>query len=342
MATHQEKEKENELAKLSSPSPPPPLVLLLRKPAAFSMFGEHLFTSNKFQYLKAYDSTLPLQQFLTTKNARSVQAIFSCSGAPVNADILQLLPEARLVVATSSGLNHIDLEECRRRGVAVVNAGNVFSEDVADCAVGLLIDVLRNISAADRFVRQGLWPINGEYPLGSKLGGKRVGIVGLGSIGSEVAKRLESFGCCISYNSRKKKPSVTYPYYWDACELAAKNDVLIICCALTDQTHHLINKQVLDALGKKGVIINVGRGAIIDEKEMVRCLLQGEIAGAGLDVFENEPDVPKELFALDNVVLSPHSAVFTPESFMDVCELAVANLEAFFSNKPLLSLFVHD
>lgn len=171
------------------------------------------------------------------------------------------------------------------------------------------------------------------------MGGKRVGIVGLGSIGSEVAKRLEAFGCCVSYNSRNKKPSVTYPFYPDVCELAANSDVLIICCALTDQTHHLINKQVLLALGKKGVIINVGRGAIIDEKEMVGCLLRGEIGGAGLDVFENEPDVPKQLFALDNVVLSPHSAVFTPESFKDVCELAVANLEAFFSNKPLLTPF---
>ena len=175
-----------------------------------------------------------------------------------------------------------------------------------------------------------------------QLGGKRVGIVGLGSIGSEVAKRLEAFGCCVSYNSRNKKPSVTYPFYPDVCELAANSDVLIICCALTDQTHHLINKQVLLALGKRGVIINVGRGAIIDEKEMVGCLLRGEIGGAGLDVFENEPDVPEQLFALDNVVLSPHSAVFTPESFKDVCELAVANLEAFFSNKPLLTPFAAD
>ncbi|KAF8370281.1 hypothetical protein HHK36_031681 [Tetracentron sinense] len=130
-------------------------------------------------------------------------------------------------------------------------------------------------------------------------GGKRVGIVGLGSI--------------------------------------ANSDILIICCALTDQTRHIINKDVMFALGKEGVIINVGRGALIDEKELVRCLVQGEMRGAGLDVFENEPDVPKELFALDDVVLSPHRAFVTPESFSALQELMLANLEAFFSNKPLLS-----
>lgn len=169
-----------------------------------------------------------------------------------------------------------------------------------------------------------------------QLGGKRVGVVGLGNIGLQVAKRLEAFGCNILYNSRKKKP-VLYPFFSNVCELAANSDALVVCCGLTDQTHHMINREVLLALGKEGVIVNVGRGAIIDEKEMVQCLVQGEIAGAGLDVYENEPNVPKEFLSMDNVVLSPHVAVFTSESFEDLCELVVGNLEAFFSNKPLLS-----
>lgn len=167
--------------------------------------------------------------------------------------------------------------------------------------------------------------------------GKRVGIVGLGGIGLEIAKRLEAFGCNVLYNSRKKKAHLLYPFYSDVRQLAANSDALIICCALTDQTRHMIDKDVFSAMGKEGVIVNIGRGAIVDEKEMVRCLVHGEITGAGLDVFENEPDVPKELFELDNVVLSPHRAVFTPESFMSLCELVVGNLEAFFSNTPLLS-----
>lgn len=170
-----------------------------------------------------------------------------------------------------------------------------------------------------------------------QLGGKRVGIVGLGSIGSEIAKRLEAFGCIIAYNSRKKKAHVSYPYYANVNDLAANSDVLIVCCALTKETHHLINKDVMTAVGKTGVVINVGRGALIDEKELAKFLMQGEIRGAGLDVFEDEPSVPEELFELDNVVLSPHRAVGTPESMLALKNVVVGNLSAFFANKPLLS-----
>lgn len=313
-----------------------PYVLILKPPPACVIFGDHFYNSPKFQFLKSYDSPLPLPQFLVD-HAQSVQAILSSGGAPVTADTIRLLPHLRLVVTTSQGLNHIDLSECRRRGIAVAGAGTIFSPDCADSVVGLLIDVLRKVSAANRFVKQGLWSSQGDYHLGFKLGGKRVGIVGFGSIGSEVAKRLRAFGCSISYNSRNKKPSVPYPFYSNVVELAANCDALVISCALTNETHHLINKEVLSALGKDGVVINIARGPIIDEKELVRCLVEGEIRGAGLDVFEHEPDVPVQLFALDNVVMSPHNAVFTRESFQDLREIVVGNLEAFFSNQPLLT-----
>ena len=135
---------------------------------------------------------------------------------------------------------------------------------------------------------------------------------------------------------------MSYPFYSNVCELAANNDALIICCALTDQTRHMINKEVLSALGKYGVVVNIGRGAIIDEKEMVKCLVNGEIRGAGLDVFENEPHIPKELVEMDNVVLSPHKGVYTLESLKRGSELMIANLEAFFSNKPLVTPAMDD
>ncbi|URE16756.1 Glyoxylate [Musa troglodytarum] len=170
-----------------------------------------------------------------------------------------------------------------------------------------------------------------------QLGGKRVGIVGLGSIGSAIAKRLEAFGCPILYHSRTRKPSVSYKYFGNVRDLASESDILIISCALTAETFHIIDKQVMLAVGRRGIIINVGRGALIDEKELVKCLMQGEIAGAGLDVFENEPVVPKELFHMDNVVLSSHKAIATPESLRNLCDLVSANLEAFFSNQPLVS-----
>ncbi|KAF2311107.1 hypothetical protein GH714_019530 [Hevea brasiliensis] len=278
-----------------------PQVLLLKPTPVMAVLGEHQFSSNKYQFLKAWESPLPLCQFLT-KYANSIQAILCSGAASVTDDLLQLLPSVRLVVAASAGTNHIDLMACCRRGISVTNAGNVFSDDGADAAVGLLFDILRKISAADRYVRQGLWVKKGDYALGSK-----------------------------------KKTFVSYPFYSNICELAADSDALIICCALTDQTRHMINKEVLSALGKEGVIVNIGRGAIIDEKELVRCLVEGEIAGAGLDVFEKEPDIPKQLLELENVVLSPHNAVFTPESFLALSELVVGNLEAFFSNLPLLS-----
>ncbi|MCL7038138.1 hypothetical protein MKW94_028186 [Papaver nudicaule] len=305
-----------------------PLVLTLR-PFPFIPSFQAKF-SNQFTTIKRSDLSLPLNEFLEKRLTAITKEILNC------------LPSLSCIVLTCTGLDHIDLDECKKRGISVCNTGTVYSEDVADFAVGLLIDVLRRISHADRYVRAGLWPVKGEFPLGSKLSGKRVGIVGLGSIGSEVAKRLKAFDCIISYTSRNKKPSVPFSYYTNVVDLASNNDVLILTCELNKETFHIINKEVITALGEKGVIINVGRGALIDEKEMVRCLVQGEIGGAGLDVFENEPHVPEELFELDNVVLAPHKAVLTHESFSDLHELLISNLEAFFSNKPLLSVVKYD
>ncbi|KAK6918459.1 D-isomer specific 2-hydroxyacid dehydrogenase, NAD-binding domain [Dillenia turbinata] len=323
--------------KLSSP----PQVLMLRPPPVFLRFQPQF--SEKFQFLRAWESDLPLDAFLSN-HAQHVQAMLTHGGGlPITADqVLRHLPSLRLIVTTSAGFNHIDLLECRRRGISVANAGTIFSEDAADMAVALFIDVHRRLSAADRCVRGANWPITRYYPLGSKVSGKRIGIVGLGSIGYEVAKRLDAFGCRISYNSRQEKPSVPYQFYSNVCELAANSDALIICCALTDETRHMINRKVMLALGKDGVIVNIARGALIDEKEMIKCLMNGEIAGAGLDVFEYEPNVPKELREMDNVVLTPHVAVFTDESFWDLFQLMVGNLEAFFSKKPLLTPVLDD
>ncbi|KAI6706721.1 hypothetical protein NL676_009683 [Syzygium grande] len=320
------------------PAPPPPRRASSSPGTLLTSPSSTVPSPNDFRFLRPWESPLPVGDFLSSSaDARSAEAILTSGLDAVTADVLRRLPSLRLVVTTGAGLDHIDLAECRRRGIAIACAGDTYSEEVADLAVGLLIDVLRKVSVSDRHVRRGLWISEGEFALGSKLGGKRVGIVGLGRIGLEIAKRLEAFGCAVSYNSRKKKPSVSYSFYSNVCELAANCDALVICCGLTEQTHHMINREALLALGKEGVIVNIGRGPIIDEKEMVQLLVQGELGGAGLDVFENEPNVPKELLALDNVVLSPHSAVFTPETLSDLCDLVIRNLEAFFSNKPLLS-----
>jgi hydroxypyruvate reductase 2 len=161
--------------------------------------------------------------------------------------------------------------------------------------------------------------------------------VGLGNIGSRVARRLAAFGCTVSYHSRSPKPSETYTFVPALLDLAAGSDVLVLSCALTEETKHMVNREVMEALGKDGVLVNVGRGGLVDEPELVRCLRDGVLGGAGLDVYVNEPAVPPELFSMDNVVLSDHRAVITPESIRGALEMVTANLDAFFSGRPLVS-----
>ncbi|KAF9614863.1 hypothetical protein IFM89_020960 [Coptis chinensis] len=315
-----------------------PLVLLYGPLSLLNVFGSESLLNN-FRLIKPWESPeIPLHEYLIT-HAKNVKALVCLGKTELDSKAIHCLPSLEIVVTCAAGLNHIDLIECRRRGIMVCNAGNAYTIDGADYAVGLLLDVLRRVTSGDRYVRSRMWPLKGEYRLGSKLRGKRVGIVGLGSIGSEVVKRLVPFGCKISYNSRKKKPGVPYPYYSSVYDLAVNNDVLVLLCSLSEETFHCIDKDVLTALGKDGVIINIGRGPLVDEEQLVRFLVNGDIAGAGLDVFEDEPAVPRELMELDNVVLSPHKAVFTPESFIELQELIVGNLQAFFSKKPLLSLY---
>ncbi|KAL6885556.1 hypothetical protein ACP4OV_010335 [Aristida adscensionis] len=317
----------------------PPTLLLLRR--TNPLLAAEL--SKRYRVLDSFTSPLPLPAFLAAAAAAAEPdppraAVVSGGGVVrVDAAFLDAVPSLRCVVGTGTGYDHVDLAECARRGVAVANSGAVYSVDVADHAVGLLLDVLRRVSAAERFLRRGLWPVHGDYPLGSKLGGKRVGIIGLGNIGSLIAKRLQAFGCVIHYYSRGPKDSVSYRYFPNVHDLASQSDVLVVACALNKETRHIVNKDVLKALGKDGVVVNIGRGASIDQAELVAALREGRIAGAGLDVFENEPGVPEELRAMDNVVLTPHIAVFTAESKADMCDHTIANLEAFFSGKPLLT-----
>ncbi|KAL1547544.1 glyoxylate/hydroxypyruvate reductase HPR3 [Salvia divinorum] len=308
---------------------PPALILHHLPNFKLSIFA---LLRSKYTVLDPLDDP-PHPSFPELSNAARLML---CAGpTPVTAAVLDRYPALECVVGSSAGINHFDVAACRSRRIRITCAGDSFSDDVADYAVGLAIDVLRRVSAADRFVRAGSWPVRREYGLGSKVSGKRVGIVGLGSIGSRIAKRFESFGCSIAYTSTKKKPNIPYTFHANAARLASNTDILIVCCALTDETRHLINTEVMATLGNSGIIVNVGRGALVDEKALVEMLVSGEIGGAGLDVFEHEPRVPRELFALDNVVLSPHHAVLTPDSLGAIEDLLLANIEAFFSNQPL-------
>ncbi|KAH7565234.1 hypothetical protein JRO89_XS09G0169300 [Xanthoceras sorbifolium] len=167
--------------------------------------------------------------------------------------------------------------------------------------------------------------------------GKSVGIIGLGRIGMGIAKRAEAFSCPISYYTRTEKSDVNYKYYPSVIELASNCQILVVACPLTEETRHIINREVIDALGPKGVLINIGRGPHVDERELVSALVEGRLGGAGLDVFEREPEVPEELFGLENVVLTPHIGSGTVETRMAMADLVLGNLEAHFLNKPLLT-----
>lgn len=170
-----------------------------------------------------------------------------------------------------------------------------------------------------------------------QFSGKSVGIVGLGRIGTAIAKRVEAFGCPISYHSRSEKSDANYKYYTNIIDLASNCQILIVACSLTEETHHIVNRKVIDALGPSGILINIGRGAHIDEPELVSALLEGRLAGAGLDVYENEPEVPEQMLGLNNVVLLPHVGSDTEETSKAMADLVIENLVAHFSKKPLLT-----
>ncbi|XXG55865.1 hypothetical protein AAC387_Pa03g3429 [Persea americana] len=279
-------------------------------------------SSNKVEFLK--------------QNLNSIQAIVGSSSISVDAETIEALPNLKIVSSFSVGLDKVDLDKCREKGIRVTNTPDVLTENVADTAIGLVLAVLRRLCECDRYVRKGLWK-NGEFQLTKKFTGKSVGIVGLGRIGLAIAKRAEAFSCPISYYSRSEKPDSKYKYYPNIIDLAANSQVLVIACPLTEETRHIINREVIEALGLKGVLVNIGRGPLVDEPELVSALLEGRMGGAGLDVFKHEPNAPEQLFGLDNVVLLPHVGSATWETRKDMADLVLGNLEAYFLNKPLLT-----
>ncbi|KAH7658316.1 Hydroxyphenylpyruvate reductase protein [Dioscorea alata] len=270
-------------------------------------------------------------------HAGSIRAVVGNATCGADADTIDALPKLEIISSFSVGLDKIDLEKCRQRGIRVTNTPDVLTEDTADLAIGLAISVLRRIPQADRYVRSGSWKSKGDYKLTNKFSGKTVGIIGLGRIGMAVAKRAEAFDCPISYHSRSEKPGTNYKYYSTVVDLAANSQVLIVACALTPETRHIVNREVMDALGPKGVLINIGRGPHVDEAELVKALVEGRLGGAGIDVFEQEPHVPEELFGLENVVLLPHVGSGTVETRKEMADLVLGNLEAHCTNKPLLT-----
>ncbi|CAN0858637.1 Hydroxyphenylpyruvate reductase [Linum grandiflorum] len=274
-------------------------------------------------------------QFLTS-HRDSIRAVVGNSVAGADAELIDRLPKLEIVSSFSVGLDKIDLGKCKEKGIRVTNTPDVLTDDVADLALGLMLAVMRRLCESDRYVRSGLWK-KGDYKLTTKFSGKTVGIIGLGRIGMAIAQRAEAFSCPVTYFSRSQKSGISYKYYPTVIDLAANCDILVVACALTPETRHIVNRDVMNALGPKGVLINIGRGPHVDEQELVSALVEGRLGAAGLDVFQDEPNVPEELYKLENVVLLPHVGSATVETRQAMADLVVGNLEAHFLNKPLLT-----
>jgi lactate dehydrogenase-like 2-hydroxyacid dehydrogenase len=220
--------------------------------------------------------------------------------------------------------------------VVVTNTPDSITGDVADLALGLIVAVMRRISEADRFVRAGNWEA-GLFTPGTGLGSKTCGILGLGAIGAAVAKRAEAFGMQVRYHGPRAKPGVAWPYHADLESLARASDCLVVACPATPGTRHLVDERILDALGPGGFLVNIARGSIVDEPALVAALRERRIAGAGLDVFQDEPRVPAELLGMDSVVLTPHIGSTTREVREYRGAKLLANLRAHFSGRPVLT-----
>ncbi|MEX0921991.1 MAG: 2-hydroxyacid dehydrogenase [Rhodovibrionaceae bacterium] len=272
--------------------------------------------------------------------AQRVRALISIG--PVKKNILDGLPNLGLIANAGVGYEKIDVEEATRRGIRITNTPEVTDGCVADMAFALLLAAARQIVNGDRYVRDGSWAVEGEFPLVGRVHGRRMGILGLGHIGKAIAKRAQAFDMEVAYHNRRQVPDSPYSYFDSPRALAEAVDYFVVACPGGEATRHLVDAEVLGALGGKGIIVNISRGTIIDETALVAALQGGLISAAGLDVFEKEPTVPAALRELDNVVLMPHRGGGTIETWEEASDLVKANLHAFFSGKDLLTPIPQD
>jgi len=250
---------------------------------------------------------------------------------------IEALPGLKLIACFGNphGMPAEDRAAAAGRGIAVTNSPDEIRATVADLAMGLVLATMRRITEGDRFVRSGKW-LNGPATPGRDLGGKTLGVIGLGGIGREIARRAEVFGMKVCYHGPHAKPDVAYPYHANLEEMARVSDCLLAMCPLTPQTRGIVDARVLAAVGPEGFFINMARGPVVDQQALIAALRDKTIAGAGLDVYWDEPRVPAELLEMENVALTPHHGSNTREIREERGRKVLANLEAYFAGKPVL------
>lgn len=269
-------------------------------------------------------------------HAQEIQAITTFI-TPVRRPMIEALPNLEIVAAGAVGVDHIDHDALAERQISLTHTPDVLTAETADTAMALMLSLLRRVVEADMYVRVGRWAGGEEFPLSTSLTGKRLGIVGLGRIGQAVAKRAAAFDMDIAYYGPHEKEEVPYGYYSDLNGLAKNSDILVLTCTGGDQTRGMVDYNVLNALGPSGFIVNVSRGSVVKEDDLLAALVNKDIAGAALDVYDNEPHVPEGLIKMDNVVLTPHIGSATRETRAAMGGMVVKNLLAHFDGKPLLT-----
>lgn len=311
----------------------PEIALTIRIPSPGQQWLEETFTCHRL-----YQA--PDRAALLAEIGPRVRGIATFGPGGVDAALLRALPAVEIISHYGDGMEKIDLEAARARGVVVTNCGTgVVEDDVADTAVALMLNVMRRYPQAETFVREGRWTGPDQFPPAVCLKGKTVGILGLGRIGEGVARRAEAFGMPVRYHNRGVKP-VPWPRDPDVLTLARASDVLVIAAPGGPSTDGLVGAEVLDALGPGGFLVNVGRGSIVDEPVLLRYLEEKRIAGAGLDVFATEPRLDPRFRALDNVVPYPHVGTYTIETRTRMASIQFDNLRRHFAGEPVINRVV--
>lgn len=294
--------------------------------------GTQVQLDNNFVCHKLFEATDRVA--FVKAHAQRVRALATFGSAGADATMIASLPKLEIISNFGVGVDAIDLAAAKKQGIIVTNTPDVLNECVADTAMALVLNVLRRFPRAENYLRSGFWATRGPFALSSDLGGKTLGILGLGRIGEAIAKRAVAFGMKIRYHNRSRK-KVPFVYDQDAIILAKNSDLLLVATPGGAETNNLVNARVLDALGPEGYVVNIARGSVVDEAALLKYLREKKIAGAGLDVFENEPKINPEWFALDNAVLFPHVASATVETRKAMGDLQVENLVLHFAGKPV-------
>lgn len=268
------------------------------------------------------------------QHAGAVRGVATFGPMTVDGKFMDALPKLEIISNFGVGVDAINLDDARKRGIIVTNTPDVLNEAVADTAFALVLNTVRRFPQAEHYLRGGNWASRGPYPLTTDAGGKVLGILGLGRIGEAIARRALACGMQIRYHNRRRK-DVAYPYDPDPVTLAKNSDVLMVVTPGGPETNKLVNAKVLDALGAQGFLVNIARGSVIDEPVLLRYLQEKRIAGAGLDVFADEPRVPPEFFTLENAVLFPHVGSATVETRKAMGDLQIENLRLHFAGKPV-------